>query len=198
MLGAVNLEVPPGPAANGEDSQHKDQRPGPVLFRGLLGLWLRGRFGLWLWGHARTLAHIDGADRAIGVDCTHHAFLLTGAGGQLNASGLHSSQQIGLVHNAEKVGFVLFAVLVGGLVVIDDDIESVAAAGLDGNKLLVGVLVIEQIAGHKVALLRKARAGFDGGRGFGLRCGLGFHHGLSLIVHDLVATPGVGRNGKTA
>ena len=32
VLGAVNLEVPPGPAANGEDSQHKDQRPGPVLF----------------------------------------------------------------------------------------------------------------------------------------------------------------------
>ena len=39
-------------------------------------------------------------------------------------------QQIGLVHHAKKVGFVLFSVLVCGLVVVNDDVKGAAAAGL--------------------------------------------------------------------
>ena len=119
--------------------------------------------GLRLRLNAHALAHIDRADGAIRIDGPRRAFFRAGAHRLFHASGLRRSQQIGLVHHAEKVGFVLFALLVHGLVVVNDDIEGAAAAGLDGDKLLVGVLVIEQIAGHKVALLGKALAGLNGG-----------------------------------
>ena len=66
-----------------------------------------------------------------------------------HASGLGCGQQIPLIHNAEKVGFILFTFLVHGLVIINDNVKGIAAAGLYGNKLLVGVLVIEQITGYK-------------------------------------------------
>src|SRR5699024_1762841 len=107
-------------------------------------------------------------------------FFRAGAHRLFHASGLRRSQQIGLIHNAEKVGFVLFALFVHGLVIVNDDIERVAAAGLHRNKLLVGVLVIEQISGYKVSLLREALARFNGG--LRLR-GLGFlgHGGIAIV-----------------
>ena len=61
----------------------------------------------------------------------------------------------------------------------------------DGNKLLVGMLVIEQIAGHKIAVLRKALAGHNHRllRDSGL-------HGVKPL--PVLAAPGVGRYGGKA
>lgn len=74
-----------------------------------------------------ALAHVGGADRAGGV------------------------------HKVEEVGFILVAFFIQRLVVVDDDVESVAVPVLHGDELLVGVLVIEQVAGDGVAVLDKAR-----------------------------------------
>ena len=108
---------------------------------------------------------------------------------------LRRSQQVGLVHHIQKIGFVLLALFVHGLVIVNDDIERVAAAGLDGNELLVGVLVIEQIAGHKVALFGKALAGLNGG----LRGGSFLCHGGIAVVRALAAVRvSIRRDAKTA
>ena len=48
----------------------------------------------------------------------------------------------------------LFAVLVHRLVIINDNVKSAAAAGFHRDVLLVGCSIIEQIAGHKVSILR--------------------------------------------
>ena len=89
----------------------------------------------------------------------------------------------------------MFALLVHGLVVVDDEIERSPAAGLDGDKLLVGVLVIEQIAGHKVAIFRKALARLYGG--LRLR-GRGFlrHRGISIISPLAAVRKGIGRDSR--
>ena len=121
------------------------------------------------------------------------AFVRAGAGGQLYASGLGSGQQVGLVHRIQKIGLVLFAVLVHGLVVVNDEIECSPAAGLDGDKLLVGVFVIEQVAGHKTALLRKALAGLYGR--LRLR-GQGFHCGIAVVL--ILAAPSIGGGAESA
>src|SRR5699024_12551885 len=73
--------------------------------------------------------------------------------------------------------------------------ERVAAAGLDGNKLLVCVLVIEQIAGHKAALFGKALAGLNGG----LRGGSFLRHGGIAVGRALAAVRiGIRRDTKAA
>ena len=149
----------------------------------------------WLRLNTHALAHIDGADGAIRIDGPRLAFFRAGAHRLFHASGLRRSQKISLIHHAEKVGFVLFALFVHGLVIVDDDIERVAAAGLDGNKLLVGVLVIKQIAGHKVALFGKALAGLNGG----LRGGSFLRHGGIAVVRALAAVRiGIRRDAKAA
>ena len=66
-----------------------------------------------------------------------------------------------------KSRFILLALLVHRLVIVNDNVKGVPARRLYRDKLLVGVLVIEQIAGNKVALLREALARFDGGSGSG-------------------------------
>ena len=73
-----------------------------------------------------------------------------------------------------------------------DDQTPAIAAGLDGDKLLVGVLVIEQIAGDKVALVRKAYPRLGGGG----RLLQPFPLVGRLDV--LVTAPGMGRHGKAA
>ena len=142
--------------------------------------------------HAHALGHVGGAYGAIGVDGPGHALIRTGTGRKFSASGLQCRQQIGLIHHVQKVGVILFAVLVHGLIVVNDDIECIAAAGLDGDKLLVGVLVIEQIAGDKVALVRKAYPRLGGGG----RLLQPFPLVGRLDV--LVTAPGMGRHGKAA
>ena len=88
----------------------------------------------------------------------------------------------------------MFALLVHGLVVVNDEIEGGPAAGLDGDKLLIGVLVIEQVAGHKAALLRKALA-----RLYGRLRGRGFHCGIAVIGARPAVRVGIGRDsGKSA
>lgn len=44
-----------------------------------------------------------------------------------------SSQQISLVHHAEKVDFILFSTLLGGFAIANDDVKGAAAASLDGE-----------------------------------------------------------------
>ncbi len=113
-----------------------------------------GELGLRLCTYA--FPHIDGAHRAVCIHSPRRTFLRAGADRLFHASGFSGGQQIPLVHNAEKVGFILLALLIHGLVIINDNVKGIAAAGLDGNKLLVGVLVIEQITGYKVSLPRKS------------------------------------------
>ena len=155
---------------------------------------LRGGFldfhGLRL--HAHAFFHIDRADRALRIHGTRRAFFRAGADRLLHPGGLGCGQQIGLVYHAEEVGFILLALLVHGLVVVNDDVKGVSARRLHRDKLLVGVLVIEQIAGYKVALLRKALTRFDGGLRLRGRGFLG--HGGIAIVRALAAVRiGIGR-----
>ena len=121
----------------------------------------------------------------------------TGSGSTPTHFSILTEQQIGLVYHAEEVGFILLALLVHGLVVVNDNVKGVSARRLHRNKLLVGVLVIEQIAGYKVALLRKALARFDGG--LRLR-GLGFlgHSGISIVSALAAVRVGIGRDAKSA
>src|SRR5699024_9893460 len=115
LLGAVNLEIPASTAAHGGNRQNEQDRTHiAVCVLGLLRLGIVHRLGVLhrLGLHAHALGHVGGAYGAIGVDGPGHALIRTGTGGDFHPGGFHSSQQIGLVHNAEKVCFVLFAVLV--------------------------------------------------------------------------------------
>ena len=95
----------------------------PFCFRLGVGLGHRLRFWFRLLLHTCALGHVDGAHRAVGIDGPRRAFVRAGAGGQLYASGLGSGQQVGLVHRIQKIGLVLFAVLVHGLVVVNDNVK---------------------------------------------------------------------------
>ena len=89
----------------------------------------------------------------------------------------------------------MLALFVHGLVIVNDDVKGAAARRLHRDKLLVGVLVIEQIAGHKVALFGKALAGFNGR----LRGGSFLRHGGIAIALTLAAAGvGIGRDAKSA
>ena len=83
---------------------------------------------------------------------------------------------------------ILLAVLVGGLVVVDDDVKGIAAAGLHRDELLVGGLIVEQVTGHKVAVLGKALAGVNGFGGQRL-------HRVKAV--PFLTAPGVGRDRHT-
>ena len=176
-------------AADDRHGQHQQDRPAAVLgllrLGGRLQLYHRHRFG----SLALALAHIHGADGAICVDSTHGAFVRAGTLRQLTARSLHRRQQVGLVHHVQKVGLVLLAVLVGGLVIVNDDVKGVAAAGLHRDELLVGGLIVEQVTGHKVAVLGEALAGVNGFHGRRL-------HRIKPV--PFLTAPGVGRDRHAA
>ena len=83
---------------------------------------------------------------------------------------------------------VLLTILVGGLIVVDDNVKGIAAAGLHRDELLVGGLIVEQVTGHKVAVLGEALAGVNGFRGQRL-------HRVKPI--PFLTAPGVGRDRHT-
>ena len=89
----------------------------------------------------------------------------------------------------------MLALLVHGLVIVDNDVKGAAARRLYRDKLLVGVLVIEQIAGDEVALFLKALTGLNGG--LRLR-GRGFHGGIAVVLTLAAAGIGIGRGTKGA
>ena len=78
----------------------------------------------------------------------------TGTGGQRSHGVLiHQSKQIAFVHHVQEVSLILFLILVDGRIVVDHDIEGVAVFRLNGDELLVGGFVIQQVAGGGVALI---------------------------------------------
>ena len=200
MFRAVNLKVPASPAADHRHGQHQQKHP-HIAARFRLGL-LRGGFPGFLRFHgfrlhARTLGHIDSADRAIRIDSPRHAFFRAGACGLFHPGSLRRSQQIGLVCHAQKVGFILLALLVHRLVIVNDNVKGVPARRLYRDKLLVGVLVIEQITGNKVALLREALARFNGGLRLRGRGFLG-HSGIAIVFALTAVCIGKGRDSRKA
>ena len=190
LFGPDHLEIERGPAADPGHRQDEQERPHAAACFRLLRRFLGFRR---LRGSAHAFSHIDRADGTICIDGPHHAFFRAGAHRLFHASGLGCGQQVGLVHHIQKIGFVLFALLVHGLVVVNDEIECSPAAGLDGDKLLVGVFVIEQVAGHKAALLRKALAGLYGR--LRLR-GRGFHCGIAVVL--ILTAPSIGGGAESA
>ena len=118
--------------------------------------------------HLRISPHIDGAHRAVCIHSPRRTFLRTGSRPPVPRQRPRLRPADPPIHNAEKVGFILFTFLVHGLVIINDNVKGIAAAGLYGNKLLVGVLVIEQITGYKVSLLGKPSPGVIVGSGAGV------------------------------
>ena len=140
-------------------------------------------------GLALALAHVHGADGTIRVDSTNGAFIHARTLRQLTARRLHRRQQVGLVHHVQEIGLILLAVLVGGLVVVDNDVKGVAAAGLHRDELLVGGLIVEQVTGHKVAVLGEALAGVNGFRGQRL-------HRVKAI--PFLTAPGISRDRHAA
>ena len=159
-----------------------------IKLEGLVGVRLRLHHGRRLGSLALALAHIHGADGAICVDSTHGAFVRAGTLRQLTARSLHRRQQVSLVHHVQEISLILLTVLVGGLVIVNDDVKGVAAAGLHRDELLVGGLVVEQVTGHKVAVLGEALAGVNG-----------FHGRLHRIKPvPFLTAPSVGRDRHAA
>ena len=194
MLRAVNFEVPACTATQNSHCQNQQKCPSIAFLLGL-GFRLlhrfrhRGGFG----SCASTLGHIDRADLAIRMDGSGRTFFCAGAGRKFSASGLQCRQQIGFIHHVQKVGVILFAVLVHRLVIVNDNVKGVAAAGFHRDELFVGCSIVEQIAGHKVSILRKALA-----RGNG-RCrlrGRSFFHNRRFLISTVRI--GIGRDRKAA
>ncbi len=115
----------------------------------------RGGFG----SCASTLGHVDRADLAIRMDGSGRTFFCAGAGRKFSASGLQCCQQIGFIHHVQKVGVILFAVLVHGLVIVNDNVKGVAAADFHRDELFVGCSIIEQIAGTRFPPPKSPRPG---------------------------------------
>ena len=108
---------------------------------------------------------------------TGSALFLAVTGGQSSRSVfIQQRKQIALIDHVQEVRLILFLILVDGRIVVDDNEEGVAVLRLDSDELLVGCLVIEQVAGVGVALivnrltLRLFRRGGDCGLLFGLSC----------------------------
>ena len=108
---------------------------------------------------------------------TGSAFFLAVTGSQSRRSIIiQQRKQVALIDHVEEVCLILFLVLIDGCIVVDDNEEGVAALRLDCDELLVGCLIIEQVAGVGVALivnrltLRLFRRGSDCGLLFGLSC----------------------------
>ena len=66
---------------------------------------------------------------------------------------IQQRKQIAFIDHVQEVRLILFLVLIDGCIVVDDNEEGVAALRLDCDELLVGCLVIEQVAGVGVALI---------------------------------------------
>ncbi len=92
----------------------------------------------------------------LAISLLTHTQAFGGKGSGFFAAVLGQRSKVGGVHKVEEVGFILVAFFIQRLVVVDDDVESVAVPVLHGDELLVGVLVIEQVAGDGVAVLDKA------------------------------------------
>ena len=70
--------------------------------------------------------------------------------------------QVSIIHLVQEIGGELLQIFIHRGIVVDDDVEHLAAAGFNGQKLLVGVLVVLQTAGNGVALFKGFRNGGDG------------------------------------
>jgi hypothetical protein len=62
--------------------------------------------------------------------------------------------QVSVIHLVQKIGGELLQILIHRGIVVDDDVKHLTAAGFNGQKLLVGVLVVLQAAGNGVALFK--------------------------------------------
>ena len=81
-------------------------------------------------------------------------FLFAVTGGQRSRSVfIQQCKQITLIDHVEEVRLILFLILVDRCIVVNDNEEGVAVFRLDSDELLVGCLVIEQVAGVGVALI---------------------------------------------
>jgi len=78
-------------------------------------------------------------------------------------------------------------------VIVNDNVKGVAAAGFHRDELFVGCSIVEQIAGHKVSILRKALARGNGRRW--LR-GRSFFHNRRFLIPAVRI--GIGRDCKAA
>ena len=67
-------------------------------------------------------------------------------------------QKVGFIDQIEEESLILFAVLVQRFVIVNDQIERLAAARLNRDELLVAVFVVKQIARDGITVLRKAGA----------------------------------------
>ena len=67
-------------------------------------------------------------------------------------------QKVGFINQIQKIRLILFAVLVQRFVVVNNQIECLAAARFNRDELLVAVFVVKQIARDGIAVLRKAVA----------------------------------------
>ena len=103
---------------------------------------------------AGTFTHVGLADRAIGIHITDYAFVIANTGFQLvRILIIQKGEEVTVIHDIQEIGFILFLFLIDGRIVVNDNVESVAVFGLDGNELLVRCLIIEQITGVGVALI---------------------------------------------
>ena len=194
MLRAVDFQVPACTAAQNSHCQNQQKRPGITFLLGLgFRLLRRFRHRSGFGSCASTLGHVDRADLAIRMDGSGRTFFCAGAGRKFSASGLQCCQQIGFIHHVQKVGVILFAVLVHRLVIVNDNVKGVAAAGFHRDELFVGCSIVEQIAGHKVSILRKALARGNGRRW--LR-GRSFFHNRRFLIPAVRI--GIGRDCKAA
>ena len=50
--------------------------------------------------------------------------------------------QVGVIHLVQKIGGELFQIFIHRSVIVDDDVKHLTAAGLNGQKLLVGILAV--------------------------------------------------------
>lgn len=85
---------------------------------------------------------------------------MTGVAAVNTAADLHripivqQGAQVGVIHLVQKIGGELFQIFIHRGIVVDDDVEHLTAAGFNGQKLLVGILVVLQTAGNGVALFK--------------------------------------------
>ena len=66
---------------------------------------------------------------------------------------IHQGKQIGFIHHVQEVCLILFLFVVDRSIIVDDDVEGIAAFRLNSNELLIGCLVIEKITGIGIALI---------------------------------------------
>ena len=138
-------------STTGTDNQHHYQNHTEVAAAGLRLFNFFGRWSsrLFRFGCSTgTFTHVVLAYGATRINRPRNTFFRTGTGFQSgNGFFIHQCKQIRLIHHVEEIGLVLFLILIDGCIIVNYHIEGAAAFGLDSDKLLVGGLVIQQIAG---------------------------------------------------